>query len=239
MPRLAGKTALISGGARGIGAAHARRFIAEGASVLIGDVLDDDGKALADELGEKAQYVRLDVTQADDWAAAVKVASAGSQLDILVNNAGIANGGPLSDYSVEDWNSIIAVNLTGTFLGIQAAVPAMGKGSTIINTSSVLGLRGQAGLHGYVATKFGVRGLTKSVAMEVAPLGIRVNSVHPGFVTTAMTAQADPADSNVPLGNPASPEEITNMVLYLASDDASHSTGAEFVVDGGMTATLP
>ncbi|WP_305093276.1 SDR family oxidoreductase [Prescottella sp. R16] len=239
MARLDGKTTLISGGARGIGAAHARRFIAEGASVVIGDVLDAEGKALANELGDRAQYVHLDVTRPEEWTAAVQLASASGKLDVLVNNAGIANGGMLADYSLQDWNSIIAINLTGSFLGMQIAVPAMGRGSSIINTSSVLGLRGQAGLHGYVASKFGVRGLTKSVAMEVAGLGIRVNSVHPGFVTTAMTDGSDPEDSNIPLGIPASPEQITSMVLYLASDESVHSTGAEFVVDGGMTASLP
>ena len=242
MGRLDGKVAIISGGARGMGEAHARAFVREGASVVLADILDEEGTALAAELGTAAIYHHLDVTDEAGWARVIEVATQEfGPVDVLVNNAGIANAAPIEHFTMEKWNAVIGVNLTGVFLGMKSVVPGMkelGRGS-IINVSSVEGLHGGRALHGYVASKFGVRGITKSVAVEVAPFGIRVNSIHPGFIITAMTERLDPDSTPIPLGRPAQPEEVTAMVLYLASDESSYSTGAEFVVDGGMTAGLP
>ncbi len=236
--RLAGKIALITGGARGMGEAHARRFLAEGAHVVIADILDEAGAALAAELGANARFVHLDVSSPDDWAAAVAlcVGEFGG-LHILVNNAGIFGGAALVDHPLDMWHRMIAVNLTGVFLGIRAATQAMiaSGGTSIINISSVAGLRGAAGGAAYVASKFGVRGLTKSVAVELAPFGIRCNSVHPGIIDTPMAENLNTQGYDYPLGRMARSEEVTNMVLYLASDESSYSTGSEFIVDGGLT----
>jgi 3alpha(or 20beta)-hydroxysteroid dehydrogenase len=238
MMRLAGKTAIISGAARGMGAAHARRFVAEGAKVVLGDILDAEGEALAAELGANARYVRMDVTSPDDWAAAVALAVKDfGGLHILVNNAGIFGGAALVDHPLDLWHRIIEINLTGSFLGVRAATTALvasGSGS-IINISSVAGMRGAPGGAAYVASKFGVRGLTKAVAAELAPFGVRCNSVHPGIIDTPMAEGLNTQGYDYPLGRMARSEEVTNLVLYLASDDASYSTGAEFVVDGGLT----
>jgi 3alpha(or 20beta)-hydroxysteroid dehydrogenase len=238
MMRLAGKTAIISGASRGMGAAHARRFVAEGAKVVLGDILDAEGEALAAELGANARYLHLDVTSPDDWAAAVALAVKDfGGLHILVNNAGIFGGAALVDHPLDLWHRIIEINLTGSFLGIRAATTALvasGSGS-IINISSVAGMRGAAGGSAYVASKFGVRGLTKAVAAELAPFGVRCNSVHPGIIDTPMAEGLNTQGYDYPLGRMARSEEVTNLVLYLASDDASYSTGAEFVVDGGLT----
>ncbi|WP_181699382.1 SDR family oxidoreductase [Nocardia sp. GTS18] len=238
MGRLTGKVAVISGGARGMGAAHARRFVDEGASVVIGDVLDDEGAALATELG--VRYQHLDVREPEQWQAVVRTAvEEFGGLHVLVNNAGIVNGNLLVDFALEEWQRIIDINLTGTFLGMQAAVPAMTGGGSIVNISSVEGMRGSPGLHGYTATKFAVRGLTKSAALELAPQGIRVNSVHPGLISTPMT-EGIPADFlQIPLARAAQPDEVSALVAYLASDESSYSTGAEFVVDGGLTVGVP
>ncbi len=185
--RVQGKVALISGGARNIGGATARMLVAEGASVVIGDVLDEEGQALADELNATragaATYVHLDVTDDDQWRAAVAATtSTYGSLTVLFNNAGIFNGGQLQRYKRELWQQMLDVNLTGAFLGCRAAADAMiaSGGGSIINTSSIEGLRGTPWAHGYVASKWGLTGLTKSVAMELAPHGIRANSVHPG-----------------------------------------------------------
>ncbi|MGY0497665.1 glucose 1-dehydrogenase [Nocardia sp. FBN12] len=240
MGRLAGKVAVISGGARGMGAAHARRFVAEGASVVIGDVLDDEGATVATELGDAVVYRHLDVREPAQWAEIVEAAvEEFGGLHVLVNNAGIVNGNLLVDFALDEWQRIIDINLTGTFLGMQAAVPAMKSGGSIVNISSVEGMRGSPGLHGYTATKFAVRGLTKSAALELAPQGIRVNSVHPGLISTPMT-EGIPADFlQIPLARAAEPDEVSALVAYLASDESSYSTGAEFVVDGGLTVGVP
>ncbi|MEV0250815.1 glucose 1-dehydrogenase [Nocardia sp. NPDC050712] len=242
MGRLTGKVALISGGARGMGAAHARAMVAEDARVVLGDILDDEGAALAKELGDNAAYVSLDVREKQPWMDAVAEAvQRFGALNVLVNNAGIVNGNLLPDFELADWQRIIDINLTGTFLGMQAATPAMiaAGGGSIINVSSVEGLRGSPGLHGYTATKFAVRGLTKSTALELAPHKIRVNSVHPGLITTPMT-EGIPADFlQIPLGRAADPSEVSNLITYLASDESSYSTGAEFVIDGGLTVGIP
>ncbi|MBC7443754.1 MAG: glucose 1-dehydrogenase [Ramlibacter sp.] len=242
MGRVQDKVVLISGGARGMGASHARRLLAEGAQVVIGDLLDDEGAALAAELGDNARYVHLNVTEEEDWTKAVTftVETFGG-LDVLVNNAGIASAAPIENFPIDVWNRTLAINLTGTFLGMRAAIPALSRrgGGSIVNVSSVEGLLGSAGLHAYVASKFGVRGITKSAALDVASLGIRVNSIHPGFIETAMTKSLDVNMVEIPLRRGAKPEEVSSLVLYLASDESSYSTGAEFVIDGGLTIGIP
>ncbi|MCV7258601.1 glucose 1-dehydrogenase [Mycobacterium shimoidei] len=242
MGRADGKVALISGGARGMGASHVRALVAEGAEVVAADILDDDGKALAEELGAAARFVHLDVTQPDQWRAAVETAvNEFGALNVLVNNAGILNGNTLQNFPLADWQKIIDINLTGTFLGMQAAVEPMivAGGGSIINISSVEGLRGSPGLYGYVASKFGVRGLAKAAALEMAPHNIRVNSIHPGMIRTPMTAGIPEDFLQIPLGRAADPGEVSACVVYLASDESSYCTGAEFVVDGGLTVGVP
>jgi 3alpha(or 20beta)-hydroxysteroid dehydrogenase len=242
MGRVDGKVAVISGGARGMGASHVRTLVGEGAKVVAADILDDEGKALADELGEAARFVHLDVTQPEQWKAAVDAAVGEfGRLDVLVNNAGIVNGNVLQKFELADWQRIIDVNLTGTFLGMQAAIEPMiaAGGGSIINISSVEGLRGSPWAHGYVASKFGVRGLTKSAALELAPHGIRVNSIHPGLIRTPMTAGIPEDFLTIPLGRAADPVEVSNFVLFLASNESSYATGSEFVVDGGLVAGVP
>lgn len=239
--RLAGKVALISGGARGMGASHVRTFVAEGAKVVFGDILDDEGKAVAADLGDAVRYVHLDVTKPDDWDAAVATALGEyGQLDVLVNNAGIINIGTLEDYALSEWQRILDINLTGVFLGIRAVVKPMkeaGRGS-IINISSIEGMAGTIACHGYTASKFGVRGLTKSAALEMGPNNIRVNSIHPGLVKTPMTDWVPDDTFQTALGRAAEPKEVSSLAVYLASDESSYSTGSEFVVDGGCTAGL-
>ncbi|HKS98748.1 MAG TPA: glucose 1-dehydrogenase [Rugosimonospora sp.] len=242
MGRVDGKVALISGGARGIGAADARLLVAEGARVLIGDVLDTEGAALADDLGDACHFVHLDVRSYDDWRCAVTHAvGAFGKLDVLVNNAGIANGSPLQQFDHDQWQRILDVNLTGTFYGIQASADAIvaAGGGSIINVSSIEGIRGTPWAHGYVATKWAVRGLTKSVALELAPHNVRVNSIHPGMIRTPMTRHLPEDLIPVPLGRPGQPVDIANFVLFLASDESSYATGTEFVVDGGTTQAIP
>lgn len=242
MGRVEGKVVLISGGARNIGGASARMLVAEGAKVVIGDLLDDEGKALADELGDSARYVHLDVTSEEDWASAVAftVAEFG-KLDVLFNNAGIFNGGQLQRYRTAQWQEMLDVNLTGAFLGIRAAADALiaAGGGSIINTSSIEGLRGTPWAHGYVASKWGLTGLTKSVAMELAPHGIRCNSLHPGRISTPATDQMPEDLIPIPLGRPGRPEEVAAFVVFLASDESSFTTGSEFVVDGGTVMHIP
>ncbi|MGK9147158.1 SDR family oxidoreductase [Plantibacter flavus] len=242
MDRVSGKVAFISGGARGMGAAHAHWLLAEGASVVVGDVLDVEGRALAAKLGERVLFTHLDVTSPADWAAAVdQTIERFGRIDILVNNAGIANGAPISEFSVDVWQRTLDINLTGAFLGIRTVVPHLiaQRSGSIINVSSVEGLRGSPNLHAYVATKFGLRGLTKSVAVEVAAAGVRVNSIHPGFITTPMTSGISAERLQIPMGRAAEPDEVSQLVLFLASDESSYSTGAEFVIDGGLTAGIP
>lgn len=241
--RLKGKVALITGAASGMGASHARAFVREGAKVMIADISDDAGAALAADLGDAARYVHLNVTSAEDWKAAVAATlEAFGALHVLVNNAGILDGGALGEYPEERWQRVLDINLTGPFLGMSAAVEALKASApaSVINISSTAGLEGIAGMHGYTASKFGLRGLTKSAALELAGSRVRVNSVHPGSIQTPMTAvmgKQKPIDFNeTTLTRPAAPEEVTSMVLFLASDESSFSTGAEFVVDGGITA---
>ncbi|MGW3544252.1 glucose 1-dehydrogenase [Nocardia niigatensis] len=242
MGRVDSKVALISGGARGMGAAHAEILVAEGAKVVIGDILDDEGKALAESLGPAARYVHLDVIEPAHWEAAVNEAvEAFGKLDVLVNNAGIVNGGPLGKFDLGKWRHIIDVNLTGTFLGMRAVVEPMtaAGGGSIINVSSIEGLRGAPWAHGYVASKWAVRGLAKSAALELAPHNIRVNSLHPGLIRTPMTENIPDDLVTIPLGRPAQPAEVATFVLFLASDESAYATGSEFVVDGGLVAAVP
>jgi 3alpha(or 20beta)-hydroxysteroid dehydrogenase len=242
MARVQDKVALISGGAQGMGAADARMLVAEGARVVIGDISDEQGQALADELGEAAHYVHLDVREPDQWEAAVAAATARfGKLDVLVNNAGIANGGPIGKFDLEAWQQALDINLTGTFLGIRAATKALiasGRGS-IINISSIEGLRGTPWTHAYSATKWAVRGLTKSVALELAAHNVRCNSVHPGMIRTPMTAGIPDDMLTIPMGRPGDPDEVAAFVVFLASDESSYATGAEFVVDGGTIQGVP
>ncbi|MEV4733380.1 glucose 1-dehydrogenase [Saccharopolyspora sp. NPDC049426] len=247
MGRLAGKVALVTGAARGQGAAIARGFVAQGASVVIGDILDAPGKELADELGESASYAHLDVSDEDDWSAAVAHATDGfGRLDILVNNAGVLMFSALEDTSLADYERIVRVNQFGTFLGMRAATPALTEagGGSIVNFSSVEGLGGMPHLVAYTASKFAIRGMTKAAAMELGPRNIRVNSVHPGMFDTGMTREftgestdLSPIGEMVPLGRIGQPEDIVGLVVFLASEESTYCTGAEFVADGGATAT--
>ena len=242
MGRVQDKVAIVTGGARGIGEAYARILVSEGAKVVIGDVLDTPGAAVAKDLGDNARYIHLDVTQPNQWSEAVAFAvKTFGCLNILVNNAGIASAAPITEFKLDVWRKTIDINLTGTFLGMQSAIPEISKskGGSIINISSVEGLRGSAGLHAYVASKFAVRGLTKSVALDVAHLGIRVNSIHPGLIETDMTKNVAAETLQIPMGRSAKPAEVAKLMLFLASDESSYSPGAEFVIDGGLTMGVP
>jgi NAD(P)-dependent dehydrogenase (short-subunit alcohol dehydrogenase family) len=248
--RLEGKVALISGGARGQGAAEARLFAKEGAKVVIGDVLDEEGRKVEAEIlewGGEANFLHLDVTVEADWIMAVETAVARyGRLDILVNNAGVVSWGTLEDTTLQEWDRVMDVNAKGAFLGTKAAIPAMRKtgGGSIVNISSISGLIGQDSIQPvYNASKGAVRLLTKSTAIQYARENIRANSVHPGTVATEMNAErrADPelfqqTLSRIPLGRVAVPEDIAYAVLYLASDESSFVTGSELVIDGGFTA---
>ncbi|MGE3619868.1 MAG: SDR family oxidoreductase [Acidimicrobiia bacterium] len=237
-----GKVALVSGGARGLGAAYVRILAAEGARVVFGDVLDDEGAALAGELGDDVRFVHLDVTDPEQWSAAVEVAEeAFGPVTVLVNNAGIVVVNTLEDMTPEEFGRVIDVNLKGTFLGMRAVIPGMRRAGTgsIINVSSTAGLRGYTWHAGYDASKYGVRSLAKVAALELGQYGIRANSVHPGQVRTPMNEGRQLRVDHVALGRVGEPEELAALVLFLASDASSFCTGAEFVADGGETAGLP
>ena len=239
---LAGKTALVTGAAQGLGAAYAQALYAAGAKVTLADVRVEAGKALAADLGPRAQFVALDVREEDDWAAAIAVTVAAyDTIDVLVNNAGIANAAPIEHFTREKWDAVLGVNLTGVFLGCRAVTPTMKaqRSGSIINISSVEGMRGSPGLHGYTAAKYGVRGLSASLAVELGPYGIRVNSVHPGYITTRMSERIDPERLDIPLRRPGKPEDVAGTIVFLASDASAFTSGAEFVVDGGMIAGIP
>jgi cyclopentanol dehydrogenase len=250
MDRLKGKVALISGGARGQGAAEARLFASEGAKVVIGDVRDDLTRQTADAINAKSansvRAIHLDVTRAADWRNAVEtcVREFGG-LDILVNNAGIANMKGLEQTSEEEWDAMVNVNQKGVWLGMKAAVPAMRQrgGGSIINISSIYGLIGSTGSTAYHGTKGAVRLLTKAAAVQYAREKIRVNSIHPGLIHTPMVEDALPTPDALkpivdltPMGRGAQPDEVGWCVLFLASDEASYVTGAELAVDGGYSA---
>ncbi len=248
--RLENKVALISGGARGMGAVEARMFAGEGAKVVIGDVLDEEGRqteAAINEVGGECLFVHLDVTDEGSWERAVaETVSRFGKLDILVNNAGVSGGrGLVESTTVESWDRVMDINAKGVFLGTKVAIPEMRRagGGSIINISSVYGLVGSEGSSAYHASKGAVRLLTKSTAIQYAGDGIRANSVHPGIIETPMT-EATLADaersqrwmSGTPLGRRGVPEDVAYGVLFLASDESSFMTGSELVIDGGWTA---
>lgn len=256
MKRLQGRVVLITGGAGGIGSAAARLFVAEGASVAIADVHEDEGRHLVDEIGERAFYLHLDVTDERQWASGVAaVVDRFGGLDGLVNNAGVRHAwAPLEEYSLCDYMRVIMVNQVGVFLGMRAVIPALERsnGGTIVNISSAAGMAGVAGTIAYGASKFAVRGMTKTAALELWSRGIRVNSVHPGGVDTPFIATVKRAtasserdavgeaaqgrDRHFDPARLARPEEIANLLLFLSSDESSYSTGAEFLADGGQLA---
>ena len=248
--RLANKVALISGGARGMGAVEARLFTQEGAKVCIADLLEEQGRALAAEIadaGGDAMFVRLDVNSEREWMEAVDaVVSAYGRLDILVNNAGIYQRANVEETSSADWDRMLSINGRGVFIGTKAAIPAMraAGGGSIVNISSVAGIIGSAGATAYNASKGAVRLLTKSTAVQHAAENIRANSVHPGPIETDMLDLVFPEEGmrearalNIPLGRMGRAEDVAKGVLFLASDESSYMTGSELVIDGGFTAT--
>jgi 3alpha(or 20beta)-hydroxysteroid dehydrogenase len=239
MGRLDGKVALITGGARGQGAAEGALFTAEGATVYLTDVLAEDGAKTASDIG--ATFIEHDVTSPERWDAVVgRVVADHGRVDALVNNAGILHWATMTQTDVADWDRIVAVNQTGVFLGMRTVAPHMtarGAGS-IVNISSIAGLRGASPCFAYAATKWAVRGMTKGAAQELGPHGVRVNSIHPGVIDTPMLADRPLAEmaARVPLGRYASADEVAKLALWLASDDSTYANGAEFVLDGGQTA---
>jgi 3alpha(or 20beta)-hydroxysteroid dehydrogenase len=245
MTRLSGKVAIITGGARGQGAAEARLFVAEGARVVIGDVLAAEGEGLAKELGASARFLRMDVSQEADWEAALAAARELGPLTTLINNAAIQHYAPLTETTTADYLRVISVNQVGCFLGMRACAPVLAAsgGGSIVNVASMDGTRGTNGMVAYVSSKWAMRGLTKVAAIEFGPARIRVNTILPGSIQTAM---GNPDNEDIatynrhfaghPLGRIGEPEEIAKLALFLASDDSSYCTGAEFLADGGATA---
>lgn len=247
MARLAGKVAIVTGGARGMGEATVRLLVEEGAKVLIGDVLDAPGQALADELGDSAVYMHLDVSKKSDWNAAVQHAAQLGPLSVLVNNAAIIFQKTIVDTTEEDFLKIFSVNQLGVFLGMQAAFASLkaNGGGSIINVSSIDGLQSKNSLVAYSSTKWAVRGMTKAAAMEMGQFNIRVNSVHPGGIYTAMHGSdfmsledANKFYQHHAIPRVGLPREVAALTAFLASDEASYSTGAEFIADGGWSAGL-
>jgi len=243
MGKLDGKVAIITGAAQGMGAAHAKLFVSEGAEVVITDIKEAEGEALAKSLGENTLFIKHNVASAADWDNVVAQTKAKfGRIDILVNNAGITFAKRLQDISEDDYLKIFQINQLGTFLGLKAVAKEMvaQHSGSIVNISSLNGLVG--GAVGYTDTKFAVRGMTKAAALELAPSGVRVNSVHPGVIETPMISQPGTEEAvkqfakAIPLRRIAKPEEVSKLVLFVASDDASYATGSEFVVDGGMSA---
>ncbi|MBD2859162.1 glucose 1-dehydrogenase [Spongiibacter sp. KMU-158] len=247
MQRLAGKTAIITGAAGGTGAVTATRFIAEGAKVIIADILDEQGKALANSLGENATYQHCDVSSEADWQALMETAQAIGDLNILINNAAVLAVGSIKDTDADAYMRVIQINQLGCYNGIRAAIEPMKKagGGSIINISSIDGIQAKNGLSAYISSKFAIRGLTKAAAIELGCYGIRVNSVHPGGIFSTMhgaapnqqpTEQDNAFYADFPLPRVGMPAEVANLSLYLASDESSYSTGSEFLVDGGWSA---
>lgn len=243
MARLEGKVAIITGAAQGMGAAHATEFIKQGAKVVLTDLNEEKGAALAAELGENALFIKQDVTSEQGWADVVaKAEEAFGPVNVLVNNAGISLNKFMLEMSLDDYMKIVNINQVSVFLGMKAVAGSMQKagGGSIVNISSINGLVG--GAIGYTDTKFAVRGMTKAAALNLAHMGIRVNSVHPGVIATPMIMQEDAKAAieefakQIPLKRVSQPEEVSQLVVYLASDESSYSTGSEFVVDGGITA---
>ncbi|SHE80000.1 3alpha(or 20beta)-hydroxysteroid dehydrogenase [Seinonella peptonophila] len=242
MGRLDGKVSIITGGARGMGAAHVHRFLEEGAKVVFTDILEEEGIALAATLGENARFIKHDVSNASDWKRVVKsTEQTFGPINILVNNAGIdVPAVDLEETPLELYRRVIDVNQNSVFLGMRAVVKSMRNagGGSIVNISSLAGIIGAYKKIAYTTSKFAVRGMTKAAALELGEYGIRVNSVHPGFIKTSMTEGQinEELENMFPLKKAGEPEEVTNLVLFLASDESSYSTGAEFVIDGGLGA---
>jgi 3alpha(or 20beta)-hydroxysteroid dehydrogenase len=238
--RLAGKVAIVTGAARGQGAAEARRIVEEGGRVVLTDVLVDDGEATAAALGERATFVRHDVADEDAWVAVVAHASSTfGGVDVLVNNAGIHHVRAIEDETLDGLRRLLDVNLIGTFLGIRSVIAPMRErgGGSIVNISSLAGLEGVRGHGAYGATKWGVRGLTKTAAIELGPSGIRVNSIHPGVIDTPMLPPgASAAAADIPVQRIGAPTDVAELVVYLASDESSFVNGAEIAIDGGSGA---
>lgn len=242
MGRVSGKIAIVTGGARGMGAAFAKRLIDEGARVMLTDVLEAEGMAMAASLGDNARFVKHDVSSEAQWRQAVAATeTAFGPVSVLVNNAGTSFGGMIETMEETAFRRVIDINQVSVFLGIKSVIPSMRRagGGSIINISSIAGIVGNPGVLPYTASKFAVRGMTKSAAIEFAPHNIRVNSVHPGIIVTPMTSGGELPLDLVAAGTPAKragqPVEVANVVLMLASDESRFSTGAEFVVDGGLT----
>jgi 3alpha(or 20beta)-hydroxysteroid dehydrogenase len=242
MDRVKGKVILISGGARGQGAAEAHLFVAEGARVVIGDVLEAEGRQLASELGPSAAFVRQDVTQERDWETAINAAEKLGGLHGLVNNAGIYQPSTLTETDTELFERHMRINQLGCFLGMKTVVPLMERsgGGSIVNISSVAGLRGSPGAIAYSATKWALRGMTKAAAIDLAPRKIRVNSVHPGPIDTEMLKVRTPEQNQqrlqqVPMKRMGTAEEVASLVLFLLSDESGYITGAEVAIDGGAS----
>jgi len=243
MNRLKSKVAIVTGGASGMGASHVRLFAEEGAKVVLTDINVEAGEALAEELGDHVHFIKQDVTSEDDWNTVIAEAEKTfGPVNVLVNNAGISKSIPLLEMTEAQYRQILDINQVSVFLGIKAVVPSMqkaGEGS-IVNISSLNGIVG--GAIGYTDTKFAVRGITKAAALQLAGYSIRVNSVHPGVIETPMLSGGDAAEQikevvkQIPSQRMAQPEEVSNMVLFLASDESSYSTGSEFIIDGGLTA---
>lgn len=243
MGRLENKIAVVTGAAQGMGESHARTMLNEGAKVVITDLNSTKGEALAEELGENVLFVKQDVTKEDDWKKVVSEAeSTFGPINILVNNAGISFNKTFEECSLDDYMKIVNINQVSVFLGMKYVQPSIAKanGGSIINVSSMNGIVG--GAVGYTDTKFAVRGITKAGALEFAKDNIRVNSIHPGVVETPLVTEGDSYEiikefaKTIPLGRMAQSQDISDLVLFLASDDSRYSTGSEFIVDGGMTA---
>ena len=244
MGALDGKVALITGGARGQGAAEAELFVAEGADVVITDVLDEPAEALSATLGPSASYLHLDVASEGEWDDVVaRVDERFGRLDVVVNNAGVlSEAANIESQPLDDYMRIVSINQVGCWLGMKKTIPLLrrGGGGSIVNISSVAGMRGAEGSAAYAATKWAVRGMTKCAALEVARDGVRVNSVHPGFVDTQLLSEvgtdAASLGPKVPLGAVGQPADVARLALFLASDASAYCTGAEFVIDGGLLA---
>ena len=249
MGRLDGKVSIVTGAARGQGAETARLFAREGSKVVLTDRLAGEGEAIAAEIGANAAFVTHDVTDEADWQRVVATAVEHyGRLDVLINNAGIMQSTPVVDCSVDEFRGVLDVNLVGPFIGMKVAAPVMHEtgGGAVVNVSSVQGILGRAGTPGYTASKFGLRGLTKTAALELGALGVRVNSIHPGGVDTPLirdaapgieltSAMLDAGHAHLPVPRCGRPDDIAPTSLFLASDEASYITGAELVIDGGLT----
>lgn len=242
--RVEGKVAFITGAASGMGASHAQMLADEGAKVVVADFDDKAGTSVADHINEQhgdgtALFIHLDVTDFDEWQSAIaKTVEVFGSLDVLINNAGVFTAGDVEEASIDDWNKTINIDLNGTFYGMKAAVPELKKSSaaSIINISSIAGLVGFKHRAAYAAAKWAVQGLTKTSALDLGKYNIRVNSVHPGSVNTPLTAGLKRGFGQIPLGRAAEVEEISRLIVYLASDESSFANGGSFVLDGGETA---